>query len=181
VGVIGNIIPRKGQIYLVRALPQVVARYPQVRILLVGVVHPPRYGEQVRREAQRLGVAGHVLWLGERKDVPRLLQALDVYALPTLSDMLPMALLEAMWAELPILATTAGGIPEAITDGVHGWLVPPKDPDALARALLEIIESPDERDRRAQNAHQRVCDSFTVQPQVAKIEAILQQVAQARR
>jgi glycosyltransferase involved in cell wall biosynthesis len=181
VGVIGNIIPRKGQIYLVRALPQVVARYPQVRVLLVGVVHPPRYGEQVRREAQRLGVAGHVLWLGERKDVPRLLQALDVYALPTLSDMLPMALLEAMWAELPILATTAGGIPEAITDGVHGWLVPPKDPDALARALLEIIESPDERDRRAQNAHQRVCDSFTVQPQVAKIEAILRQVAQARR
>jgi glycosyltransferase involved in cell wall biosynthesis len=134
VGVIGNIIPRKGQIYLVRALPQVVARYPQVRVLLVGVVHPPRYGEQVRREAERLGVAEHVLWLGERKDVPSLLQALDLYALPTLSDMLPMALLEAMWAELPILATTAGGIPEAITDGVHGWLVTPKDPDALARA-----------------------------------------------
>jgi glycosyltransferase involved in cell wall biosynthesis len=126
-------------------------------------------------------VAEHVLWLGERKDVPSLLQALDLYALPTLSDMLPMALLEAMWAELPILATTAGGIPEAITDGVEGWLVPPKDPDALARALVEIIESPDERARRAQNAHQRVCDSFTVQPQVAKIEAILQQVAQARR
>jgi glycosyltransferase involved in cell wall biosynthesis len=52
-----------------------------------------------------------VLWLGERKDVPRLLQAIDLYALPTLSDMLPMAMLEAMWAQLPILATTAGGIP----------------------------------------------------------------------
>jgi glycosyltransferase involved in cell wall biosynthesis len=94
------------------------------------------------REAQRLGVAGHVLWLGERKDVPRLLQALDLYALPTLSDMLPMAMLEAMWAELPILATTAGGIPEAITDGVHGWLVPPKDPDALARALVGDYREP---------------------------------------
>jgi glycosyltransferase involved in cell wall biosynthesis len=53
--------------------------------------------------------------------------------------------------------------------------------DALARALLEIIDSPDERARRAHNAHQRVCDSFTVQPQVAKIEAILRQVVQARR
>ncbi|MCX7992515.1 MAG: glycosyltransferase family 4 protein [Fimbriimonadales bacterium] len=113
VGVIGNIIPRKGQIYLIRALPQVVARYPHVRVLLVGVVHPPRYGEQVRREAERLGVAQHVLWLGERKDVPRLLQALDLYALPTLSDMLPMAMLEAMWAELPILATFAGGDPRS--------------------------------------------------------------------
>jgi len=73
-----------------------------------------------------------------------------------------------------------GGIPEAITDGVHGWLVLPKDPDALARAMLEIIESPDERARRAQNAHQRVLESFTVQPQVAKIEAILQQVVQVK-
>lgn len=181
VGVVGNIIPRKGQIYLVRALPQVVARYPQVRVLLVGVVHPPQYGEQVRREVRQLGVEAHVLWLGERKDVPHLLQAMDVYALPTLNDMLPMAMLEAMWAQLPILATAVGGIPEAIIDGVEGWLVPPKDPDALAHALIEIIENPDERARRAQNAHQRVCESFTVQPQVAKIEAILQQVVQARR
>lgn len=179
VGVIGNIIPRKGQIYLVRALPKVVARYPRVRVLLVGVIHPPRYGEQVRREAARLGVSDNVLWLGERKDVPRLLQALDLYALPTLSDMLPMAMLEAMWAELPVLATYAGGIPEAITDGVEGWLVPPKDPDALANALIEMIANPDERARRAQNAHQRVLKSFTVQPQVAKIEAILRQVAES--
>ncbi len=181
VGVIGNIIPRKGQIYLVRALPKVVARYPHLRVLLVGVVHPPRYGEQVRREAQRLGVSAHVLWLGERNDVPRLLQAIDLYALPTLNDMLPMAMLEAMWAELPILATDAGGIPEAITHGSEGWLVRPKDPDALAHALLEIIENPDERSRRAQNAQQRVLRDFTVQTQVAKIETILQQVAHQYR
>lgn len=176
IGVIGNIIPRKGQIYLIRALPKVVARYPQVRVLLVGVVHPQRYGEQIRREAERLGVANQVRWLGERKDVPRLLQAIDLYVLPTRSDMLPMAMLEAMWAQCPVLATYAGGIPEAITDGVEGWLVPPKDPEALADALLEMLANPDERVRRAQNAHQRVQESFTVQPQVAKIEAILQQV-----
>ncbi|GIV07393.1 MAG: glycosyl transferase [Fimbriimonadales bacterium] len=177
VGVIGNIIPRKGQLYLIRALPKVVGRHPNLRVLLVGVTHPLRYGERVRREAERLGVASHVLWLGERKDVPRLLQAIDLYALATLSDMLPMAMLEAMWAELPILATCVGGIPEAITDGIEGWLVPPKDPDALANALLEILTQPDERARRAHNAHQRVRHNFTVQPQVAQIEAILQTVA----
>lgn len=69
-----------------------------------------------------------------------------------------------------------GRYPEAITDGVEGWLVPPKDPDALANALLEMLANPDARARRAQNAHQRVLESFTVQTQVAKIEAILQQV-----
>lgn len=181
VGVIGNIIPRKGQVYLVRALPTVVARYPNLRVLLVGVTHPARYGEQIRREAHQLGVAAHILWLGERKDVPRLLQAIDLYALPTLNDMLPMAMLEAMWAKLPILATYAGGVPEAITHGFEGWLVPPKDPDALASALLEIIGHPDERARRAHNAHQRVLQDFTVQPQVAKIEAILQTVVRQYR
>ncbi|MCS7065824.1 MAG: glycosyltransferase family 4 protein, partial [Fimbriimonadales bacterium] len=84
VGVVGNIIPRKGQIYLIRALPQVVRETPQVRLLLIGQVHPPRYGEQVKHEIARLGVEQYVMWLGVRNDVPRLLQAMDLYALPTL-------------------------------------------------------------------------------------------------
>jgi glycosyltransferase involved in cell wall biosynthesis len=176
VGVVGNIIPRKGQIYLVRALAQVVNETPPTYLLLIGVVHPPRYGERVRREIERLGLAERVKWLGVRRDVPHLLQAMDLYALPTLNDMLPMAMLEAMWMGLPVLATQVGGIPEAVRDGVEGWLVPPRDPDALARALREARDSPEERLRRAQNAHQRIVDAFTVSPKVAEIEAILQMV-----
>ncbi len=174
--IIGNIIPRKGALYLVQALPPVVAHYPNLRLLLVGVTHPESYGVRVRQEIAKLGLELNVLWLGERRDVPNLLQAIDLYALPTLNDMLPMALLEAMWAGLPVLSTTAGGIPEAVRNGIEGWLVPPKNPEALTQALLEILNNPEERARRAQNAHQRVLESFTVGPQVAKIEAILQQV-----
>ncbi len=176
VGVIGNIIPRKGVLYLIRALPPVVAQHPSLRVALVGVTHPESYGVRVRNEIARLSLEPYVLWLGERRDVPNLLQAIDLYALPTLNDMLPLALLEAMWAGLPILSTTVGGIPEAVRDGIDGWLVPPKDSSALSTALLEILTNPDERARRGQNAHQRVLKSFTVEPQVAKIEAILQQV-----
>lgn len=177
VGVVGNIIPRKGQIYLIRALPEVVRHVPQVRVLLVGGVHPPKYGVRMRQEIERLGVGAHVLWLGERTDVPYLLQAMDIYCLPTLSEMFPLAMLEAMWVGLPIIATRVGGIPEAITDGVEGWLVPPKDPAALAQALLEALTNPDERLTRGANAHARVERDFTVQTQVAKIEAILRTVA----
>ncbi len=177
VGVVGNIIPRKGQIYLVRALPSIVREAPQVRVLLVGTVHPPRYGEQIRREIERLQLEPYVCWLGVRPDVPRLLQACDLYALPTLNDMLPMALLEAMWMGLPVLATRVGGIPEAVRDGIDGWLVPPRDPDALADALLMAIRQPDERARRAHNAHQRIAASFTAPQKVAEIEGILQKVA----
>ncbi len=173
VGVVGNIIPRKGQLYLVRALSQVVREAPQVRLLLIGQVHPPRYGRLIEREIARLGLEPYVRWLGVRRDVPRLLQAMDLYALPTLNDMLPMALLEAMWIGLPVLSTTVGGIPEVVRDGIEGWLVPPCAPDALARALLEAIEKPDERFRRAQNAHQRIVEQFTADQKVPEIEAIL--------
>ncbi|GBC92402.1 N-acetyl-alpha-D-glucosaminyl L-malate synthase [bacterium HR15] len=176
VGVVGNIIPRKGQFYLVRALPQVIREAPQVQLLLVGQVHPPRYGERVRREIARWGLERHVRWLGVRTDVPRLLQVMDLYALPTLNDMLPMAMLEAMWMGLPVLSTQVGGIPEAVRDGVEGWLVPPRDPDALARALLEAIRQPEERLRRAQNAHLRIAESFTAAQKVSEIEAILEKV-----
>jgi len=177
VGVVGHIIPRKGQIYLIRALPEVVRHAPQVRVLLVGREHPPKYGVQMRHEIERLGVGAHVLWMGERTDVPRLMQAMDLYCLPTLSEMLPLAMLEAMWVGLPIIATHVGGIPEAITDGVEGWLIPAKDPAALAQALLEALTNPDECLTRGANAHARVERDFTVQTQVAKIEAILQTVA----
>jgi glycosyltransferase involved in cell wall biosynthesis len=180
VGVVGNIIPRKGQLYLIRALPPVVREVPQLQVWLVGQVHPPRYGEQVQREIARLGLEPYVRWLGVRTDVPRLLMAMDLYALPTLNDMLPMALLEAMWMGLPILSTQVGGIPEAVRDGIEGWLVPPRDSAALTAALREAIHNPQERARRAHNAHQRIEEAFTASTKIPEIEAILKRVVAMR-
>jgi glycosyltransferase involved in cell wall biosynthesis len=181
VGVVGNIIPRKGQLYLIRALPPVVREAPHLQVLLIGQVHPPRYGERVRREIARLGLEPHVRWLGVRSDVPRLLMAMDLYVLPTLNDMLPMALLEAMWMELPILSTQVGGIPEAVRNGIEGWLVPPRDPAALTEALREAIHNSQERARRARNAHLRIEEAFTASTKIPEIEAILKRVAAVRQ
>ncbi len=176
IGTVGNIIPRKGQLYLIRALHEIVRHAPHVKVILAGIFHPPRFERQIRAEMAHPTIAPHILWVGERNDIPRLLQAMDLFCLPSLSDMLPLSLLEAMWASLPVVVTNAGGLPEAVSDGVEGWVVPPKDPRAIARAILEAIRDPKERARRGQNAHQRVANSFTVGSQVAKIEAILQQV-----
>jgi glycosyltransferase involved in cell wall biosynthesis len=158
----------------------VVREAPHLQVLLVGQVHPPRYGEQVRREIARLGLEPYVRWLGVRPDVPRLLLAMDLYALPTLNDMLPMAMLEAMWMELPILSTQVGGIPEAVRDGIEGWLVPPRNPAALTEALLEAIHNPEERARRARNAHQRILEAFTASMKIPEMEAILRRVITER-
>ncbi len=93
IGVVGNIIPRKGQLDLVRALPEIIPHAPNVKVLLVGIFHPPRFERRIRSEMAHPEIAPHILWLGERKDVPRLLQAMDLFCLPSHSDMLPLSLL----------------------------------------------------------------------------------------
>ncbi len=79
---------------------------------------------------------------GHRSDIPALLAASDVFALPSLTEALPTVLAEAMAAGLPIVATTVGGIPEMVDHGVNGLLVPPADPGALSGAVIRMLDNP---------------------------------------
>lgn len=179
IGLIGDVVPRKGQMILVRALPAVLAAMPNARAVIVG---PPKgssgYFEQAKAEAERLGVAARLCWAGYRQDVPSIMAALDVYALTSWSEMFPVSLLEAMAAGLPVVATRQGGVPECVEDGVTGLLVSPGDSPALAAALVRVLQMPPEA-RRALGARARdvVRARFTLESQVPKIEAVLARAA----
>ena len=97
----------------------------------------------MRQLAADLGLAGRVHFLGQRRDIPDLLAALDIFVLPSHSEGVSLALLEAMAAGLPVIATAVGGLPEVVTDGENGLLIPPKDPEALAAALARLLADPD--------------------------------------
>jgi glycosyltransferase involved in cell wall biosynthesis len=102
---------------------------------------------RARSEAQRLGVADHVDlrgWVGAQEREALLTRA-DIFALPSRNEGLPMSVLEAMARGLPVIATPVGGVPELIEDGVNGLLVPPADPDALARAILKLADDQEGR------------------------------------
>jgi glycosyltransferase involved in cell wall biosynthesis len=159
-GTVGRLARTKGQIYLLRAFTEFVKRIPNSRLVLVG--NGPLHKE-LRREAETLGIDSHISFLGFRNDVYEILHALDLFILPSVSEGLALALLEAMAARLPIIATDVGGIPEVFGKGEFGRLVPPRDVHELFSAMLEIYFLDSHKKMRlGENARKRVEEEFTV-------------------
>jgi glycosyltransferase involved in cell wall biosynthesis len=117
-----------------------------------------------------------VVFAGHRTDVPEILQALDIFVLPSNWEGLPNAVLEAMAAGLPVVATRVGGVPEVVVEGQTGILVPPRDPNALADALLTLLRDPNLRRRMGQAGRQRVQEYFSVDQMVSKTETLYEQL-----
>ncbi len=159
--VIGNVAAltdHKDHATLVEAMALVRSRLPEARLVIVGEGH--LRGALEARVRER-GLADRVVFAGFRRDLDRLLPAFSLFCLSSRLEGLGTSLLDAMAFGLPVVATTAGGIPEAVEDGVTGRLVPPQDPAALADALLAVLA--DEGGRRALGAagRRRFLERFT--------------------
>lgn len=166
VGSVGNINPIKGHEYLIRAAARVDAETDRKIIVpIAGGVLDSReaYFERLKEIRSELGLEEIVKFLGRRSDIAELLAQFDVFVLPSIAEACPMAVLEAMAMEKPIVATNVSGIPEQIEDGESGWLVPSKDPDALAAAILESLNDESERQRRAKKARERAVSTFSLE------------------
>ena len=135
VGVVGSLYPVKGHEYLLAAIPQVLRFHPHTTFLIVGR-GDLRVAEE---EAKQRGLEKHVRFLGFREDVSALLSLMGIFVLPSLSEGLSIALLEAMASGKPVIATDVGGNPEVVVDDETGFLVPPRDADALAAKLLLLL------------------------------------------
>lgn len=177
-GVIGHLFPRKGQLYLVEALPEIVAAAPGARLILVGDVNI-HYADQVKDAARRGGVADRIIWAGQHDNVRPLLEALDVCVLPSLEETLPLTVLEAMASGLPVVATAVGGTPECIVDSQTGVLIPPADPPALSRAIIPLLQDADRRRRMAAAARRYVEEHFSIASQLPRIEEALARAARS--
>jgi glycosyltransferase involved in cell wall biosynthesis len=168
---VGNLYPVKGHAVLARALAQLHAEAPQVawRVALAG------RGEEegrIRAIAEEGGYADRLHVLGYREDVGNLLAAADLFVMPSLSEGLPLALLEAMLARKPIVATSVGGVPEAIRTGASGILVPPADSSALAAALLRLLGDATLRDLLGRGAGLEAERRFSLAAMADSYEAV---------
>jgi glycosyltransferase involved in cell wall biosynthesis len=121
-----------------------------------------------------------VTFLGVRRDVGELMAALDVFVMPSLWEGLPLALILAMGAGLPVVATAVAGIPEVVTDGETGWLVPPGDSAALARALAAVLGDRERAKSVGAAAKRWVRPRFGVDEYVAAVAALYDQLLTAR-
>jgi glycosyltransferase involved in cell wall biosynthesis len=148
----------KGHRELFEAMAFLMERHP-VRALIVG---GGRRMEEVRQSAESLGLGGVVHFLGPRPDVPDLLNAMDIFVLPSSSEGLSLALLEAMAAGLPVIATAVGGTPEVVTDGENGLLIPPRDAGSLAAALERLLTDPAGAQRLGATARAHVREHYSL-------------------
>ncbi|KIQ97465.1 Glycosyltransferase [Lysobacter sp. A03] len=136
-GSVGRLVALKHHRLLLELMPALAAACPSAELVLLG--DGPLRAE-LEALADSLSIRGRVHFLGARDDVARLLPALDVFALPSLTEGLSIALLEACAAGLPIVATAVGGNPEIVTDGCTGVLVPPDDREATRNALEALLK-----------------------------------------
>jgi L-malate glycosyltransferase len=178
VGNIAALVPHKGQRYLIDAAHLVVQRVPDARFVILG---EGDLREHLQKQVHEHHLEKHVLLPGFRTDVLGCLKAFDLFVMSSVTEGLGTSLLDAMAASRPIVATTAGGIPEIVEDGVNGLLVPPRDQRALADAIVRALEDADLRRRMGEAGFARVNERFTVERMVAETAGAYERVVNAQR
>ena len=159
IGTVVRLEMQKGLIYLIRAFPEILKTFPDSCLLITG--QGSQY-ETLRMEARTLGIEKNVKLTGPKLEICQIFNILDIYVLPSVWEGLPMSLLEAMSSQRPIVATRVGGIPQAITDGESGILVPPASSSSLALAICTLLKDSSLRTRLALKARQRFEMEFTM-------------------
>ena len=176
VGVVGRLETQKGHVYLLDAWPQVARAYPDARLLIVG---EGSLRDALVDQARRAHVAEGVIFTGFRSDVPRVLDAIDVLALPSLHEGMPLTVIEAAAAGRPVVATAVDGTPEVVRDGETGYLVPPADPAALAKALLAVLGDADAARRMGREAHRWAHQRFDIDTHVEATARVYREATRA--
>ena len=170
---VGRLVVMKGQRYLLDAVPGLADEFPELAVVVVGWGH---LHQALLDQAATLGVSERVHFLGYRRDARLLLDAADVFVLPSRHEGMPLVLLEAMEAGLPVVATRVIGSEEVVADGETGFLVRPEDPGALAAALGRLLVDPELRVRFGRAGRRRFFQSFTSRRMAAETEQLYERV-----
>jgi len=167
IGAIGRLVWQKGFEYLIRAAPGVLKKCPEARFLIVG--EGPLKNKLILT-SEKLNVADRIIFTGFRSDIKEILASIDVLAMPSLLEGLPMVLLEAMAMAKPIVATRIDGVIEVLENSKTGLLVPAKNSHALAEAIVGILNDKAKANFFGQNAREAAKEKFSVKKMVEQIE-----------
>ena len=178
IGTVGRLVPIKGQCHLLEAFARL--RDAVDLPLLLMLVGDGELHDDLTAQARTLGIEDCTRFLGLRKDVPELLTAMDVFALPSLNEGMGRVLVEAMALELPIVASRVGGIPDVVIEGETGLLVESANPAELASALKRLVESPEEARRLARAGRAHAVPGFGVESMVDQIAALYRELLAER-
>ena len=174
VGNVAALVPHKGQRHLIEAAAIVVRQVPDARFVIAG---EGELRSSLERQIAEHRLEKHVFLAGFRPDVLSLHKSFDVFVLSSVTEGLGTSLLDAMACGKPIVATTAGGIPEVVEHGVTGFLVPPRDHQALAHAIVTLLKDPALRERLGAAGLARVRERYTAERMVERTLEVYERVA----
>ncbi|MCP4252713.1 MAG: glycosyltransferase [Candidatus Scalindua sp.] len=178
VGTIAQFSEKKGLEYLLRSASVLLKDRRDVNFFLVGDGTIKSKLEQLCTD---LKIENNVIFVGERSDIPGMLSLIDIFVLPSITEGLPLALLEAMSCGKPVIATSVGGVPEIVKNGINGILVRPKDSEALCGAMREMLSDVGMRDRMGREG-QIICEKgFSSRAMVNQIENLYDTLLEKKR
>jgi glycosyltransferase involved in cell wall biosynthesis len=169
VGTIGRLEPEKDQITLLDVFRQFSAGHPQTRLMIAG---DGSLAGELRAYADRIGVADRTLFLGYRRDVSKLLAAMDAFILPSIREGLPISLIEAMAARRAVVASDVGGVSDLVRDGEHGFVVAARDTAGFVAALQRLKACPELRKRFGHAGRSTVEASFSLSAMLRAYEEL---------
>ncbi len=178
IGKIANFLPVKQHETLIRAFAKFQRISPDSKLLLVGQYRGRE--DYIRQVAQEQGVTENVIITGPRTDIPRILHSLDIFAMSSRSEGLPVSLLEAMACALPVVCTKVGGIPAVVTDGIEGFLVPAGDADAMATKFDQLYLDRHLLKQMGEAGRRLVNEKYDIGLMVKKVEREYSNILQNR-
>jgi glycosyltransferase involved in cell wall biosynthesis len=173
---VGNIRRVKGHDVFIKAAASIVQRFPNVSFSIAGDVLEPDYFVELQALIRELNLSDHFHFVGSVTDLHQHLSAADIFVLPSRSEGFSNAIIEAMAASLPVVATNVGGNSEAVRDGVTGFLVPPDDPAALSAAIIRLLSDPSQAKAMGAAGNATVTENFTTEAMMTRIASAYQKL-----
>ena len=178
IGIVGQLTPRKGQLELLEAFALVLQELPRATLVVVGAPlfnQDEEYLRRLEQTVETFGIGERVRFLGARHDIAPIMRALDLLVVNSLVEPFGLVVLEGMACGTPVLATAVDGIPEIITHGENGWLVPPRNANALASAMVQLLSQPGLRASLSARALEKVSSQFTAERYMRELQAFYEQ------
>jgi len=181
VGMVGRVTPWKGQAEFLNAAPAILNRFPNTHFVIVGSVissdaeasSDEEYMRRLIDEVKDLGLSNNVHFTGYRRDVNNLMASMDIFVLPSWEEPYGLVVTEAMSAGIPCVATGTGGVPEIAKNREHALLIPPKEPGAIAAAVIELLENRPNARAMAERARKHIYSDFSYDNFAQKLQNLL--------
>jgi glycosyltransferase involved in cell wall biosynthesis len=184
IGMIGRLTPAKGQLEMVKLFPQILGRFPNARLLIVGAPafnNEHEYRQLLIQTIAEMGLSDRVRMLGARDDVPDILQSLELLVLNSASEACSLVILEAMASGIPVIATSTGGTPEIISHERNGLLVRFGDSDELAAGIMAILGDRDASRRLGSQGRRDVHARYSISRFMTEMHAFYRTVLAERK